>query len=1182
MRLARSLSLRTATLILLGASAGLAQVNVTSLADDGWYSDDTRADGSGAIAVGTNLKSTILTAAPESGSGVPTHDQDIMEQILLGAAAGTVPTGTWQGAVNLFIDGADGGAGKSTISHRKDDASGHGPGSSFGPGFTAEYSWMGNGTVSTTASLKIGIKTADWATTPVSGRTGENAWDKLLIYEPGNGNSTTSDGLWHTHSITHTSGSWWVVDRKAAGNSIGSPMTLSSMAGSGVVVGSTTVGAIWTKITAPGSIITSVQFGIGSGNSGANVYVNQFRSSFYLGNQVVRFGAPHLLCDENVTPNAIFGSGNVNGSYTVARHDGVEIGLRGKLRFPASNVFNSNGDGTYTFHTGSGSGSPPNSEWAFEWSVNTDYDGLNRTRDLEDMTYQIGMDNDPGPGTNYLVFDPISIGTVIPYTVPAGPIPFWDHSVGDNSTANGAGLEASDGPTYAGYLATYNVAQNSWRPTFYQNTAPYSWNPNTPGRYEYYLAASQGGNEVARSHITIIVVANTLFDQNVTPDQIQGTGVTNGSYTVARSAGLEVGMRGKLRYLLGAPANIYNSNGDGTYTFNTGTGGGPAGNSEWAFEWAVNTDYDGTAPSRDVGDLTYQIGMDNDPGPGTNYLVFDPISTGTIIPYTVPLGPIPFWDHDFGDNTTGGDGGLVATDAPTYMSYLAIYNVAQQSWRPIFYQNTAPYAWNPNQVGRYEYYLAARSGTTELARSAITIIATNGASLVLEADATQQDQDCDMPGVQVAFRLYDRNLDSAVTGYQAFLQFDATKLTYVGASSSYSAGPFEAHVQSAASANVATGKLRLDGSSFDGSTTADNLLATLVFTALDQCSSFAVDFDLTQPFPSELSNMGGPVTTALVNSGSIIADDTPPVLVQPANVTVAAEAGVGSGCTSAVVTFPTPSATDNCTGGVSVACYPPSGSTFPVGTTTVTCVATDAADNTATRTFTVTVQPVNEVQLSIQLVGVSTATVRCIRFQTNACAFTDIPLAFNASGLFTGTITIPCGAWTSLCVKDRQHTKWSTVALSVSAGDYVAAGTVSLNGGDTDNDGDIDIHDVTWLISQFGGLAASGGCPWNGLTRDADFSNNGAVGSEDYAFQVANWLSMSSCACSPLTYAPAGPQGFDTAVAVHDDPTQKADLDSNGLVDWRDVQLFEQANGLPNVLSEAIRAGAPAPASPTR
>lgn len=58
--------------------------------------------------------------------------------------------------------------------------------------------------------------------------------------------------------------------------------------------------------------------------------------------------------------------------------------------------------------------------------------------------------------------------------------------------------------------------------------------------------------------------------------------------------------------------------------------------------------------------------------------------------------------------------------------------------------------------------------------------------------------------------------------------------------------------------------------------------------------------------------------------------------------------------TSAQVSYANPAASDNCPG-VTVACSPPSGSTFPVGTSTVTCTATDASNNTAMCTFPVNV-----------------------------------------------------------------------------------------------------------------------------------------------------------------------------------------------------------------------------------
>ena len=92
----------------------------------------------------------------------------------------------------------------------------------------------------------------------------------------------------------------------------------------------------------------------------------------------------------------------------------------------------------------------------------------------------------------------------------------------------------------------------------------------------------------------------------------------------------------------------------------------------------------------------------------------------------------------------------------------------------------------------------------------------------------------------------------------------------------------------------------------------------------------------------------GPTCTFTVK----VNDTQPPTITCPANIVVAAAATCPP-ATSRTVNF-TVTATDNCPG-VTVVCVPPSGSIFPVGTTTVTCTATDASGNTATCSFTVTV-----------------------------------------------------------------------------------------------------------------------------------------------------------------------------------------------------------------------------------
>jgi hypothetical protein len=81
-----------------------------------------------------------------------------------------------------------------------------------------------------------------------------------------------------------------------------------------------------------------------------------------------------------------------------------------------------------------------------------------------------------------------------------------------------------------------------------------------------------------------------------------------------------------------------------------------------------------------------------------------------------------------------------------------------------------------------------------------------------------------------------------------------------------------------------------------------------------------------------------------------VQDTTGPVITVPANITVPA-----TGPSGAVVTYTEPTANDAVDGPEPVTCNHHSGDTFPIGTTTVTCTASDSRGNTSTKTFTVTV-----------------------------------------------------------------------------------------------------------------------------------------------------------------------------------------------------------------------------------
>ena len=123
-------------------------------------------------------------------------------------------------------------------------------------------------------------------------------------------------------------------------------------------------------------------------------------------------------------------------------------------------------------------------------------------------------------------------------------------------------------------------------------------------------------------------------------------------------------------------------------------------------------------------------------------------------------------------------------------------------------------------------------------------------------------------------------------------------------------------------------------------------------------------------------------------------DTAPPVLMLPGNQTAEATSAAG-----AMVTFPAATATDLGTGVQSVTCNRQSGEVFPLGPTTVTCTATDNADNSASGSFTITV-----VDTTAPAV---TTPANLVVNQTNVGGAV---VAFSASATDTvdGTVPVSC------------------------------------------------------------------------------------------------------------------------------------------------------------------------------
>lgn len=123
-------------------------------------------------------------------------------------------------------------------------------------------------------------------------------------------------------------------------------------------------------------------------------------------------------------------------------------------------------------------------------------------------------------------------------------------------------------------------------------------------------------------------------------------------------------------------------------------------------------------------------------------------------------------------------------------------------------------------------------------------------------------------------------------------------------------------------------------------------------------SSTALNFISTPVLPIEAAVIEPPLNNLVVipvflSDGSFsTSDNEPPVLGPCPSPIVVYTSAITCDATA---TWTEPTASDNCTADPAVVCDNLSGSTFPVGTTPVTCIATDDAGQSDTCSFTVTV-----------------------------------------------------------------------------------------------------------------------------------------------------------------------------------------------------------------------------------
>jgi hypothetical protein len=210
----------------------------------------------------------------------------------------------------------------------------------------------------------------------------------------------------------------------------------------------------------------------------------------------------------NVTPGVIFGSGNANGGFTIASANGIELGLRGKVRYNANGVPENNwnqvgNSNTYRFNPNDGVAPGARATWNWEWSINSNVDGTGAN--LDQFCYELTIYELSTGGVNAATTDLINN--------PAG-LPAIDHSFGNNSTTAATDTVGNVG-NYATLIATSNVAQNSsnfaFLSSFFAGTSMDGWTRNDPGTYVITLAVFENNQGVKGAEL----VSNTINIQVV-------------------------------------------------------------------------------------------------------------------------------------------------------------------------------------------------------------------------------------------------------------------------------------------------------------------------------------------------------------------------------------------------------------------------------------------------------------------------------------------------------------------------------------------------------------------------------------------------------------------------------------------------------------------------------------------
>ena len=232
-------------------------------------------------------------------------------------------------------------------------------------------------------------------------------------------------------------------------------------------------------------------------------------------------------------------------------------------------------------------------------------------------------------------------------------------------------------------------------------------------------------------------------------------------------------------------------------------------------------------------------------------------------------------------------------------------------------------------------------------------------------------------------------------------------------------------------ANITTTTTTASGKSvtYPAATANDNIDGAITPTCTPASgTNFAVG---TTPVNCSATDAHGNKGTGSFTITVTLVDTTPPVVTVPANITQEATSSGG-----AVVTFPPATASDNIDGAITPTCSPASGTTFPLGPTTVTCTATDQHNNTGTGTFKITIRDTTDPVVHVpDHITAEAASADGAAVSFSASADDAIDGSLSTSCTPASNSTFPLGTTTVTCTATDRSGNKGSATFQVTVGD---------------------------------------------------------------------------------------------------------------------------------------------------